>query len=137
MVDKRLVAGLINDWAEWLRQYESGNPVGYPSSTVEGRAMAGELPSGRPARAIVPRAMMPRAVAEIDRLMRSGLMPEHMTTALRVRYFPPDDDGGVWTHSRQVTLFRRLTGKGPARYSQILDSAIWFVAGRLSWVRCN
>lgn len=100
--DVKHIEAVLEDWAAWTAGHVEASAIGYPSSTVEGRAKDGLVRSGQPAGSIVPDVMMPPRIARIDRLL--GHAPKKIRDIAQQHYVERNRMAGRWYWHRVDTL---------------------------------
>ena len=100
--DVKYIEQALEDWASWTAGHVEQSAIGYPSSTVEGRAKDGLVRSGQPAGSICPDVMMPPRIARIDRLL--GHAPKKIRAIAQQHYVERDRRAGTWYWHRVDSL---------------------------------
>jgi hypothetical protein len=99
---------MLEDWGFWTAGHVYESAIGYPSSTVEGRAIDGLVASGMPAHSICPEVGMPPRIARIDRLLR--LAPRKILATAEQHYVQRDRRTGTWYWTRVELLHMWMHG---------------------------
>jgi len=114
----------LMSWSESKHRVEAGDPLFYAHKTVEARLCAGEIGSGQPCGPVVPVRELNHWDKAVDSAVRA--MPRLQRSAIECRYCGPKDE------PEQVRSFQALERKGKTTYYSAIDSAHWFIAGRLT-----
>ena len=117
---------IISEWANCRLKYESGNCLGYPSSTQEGRMQKGEISSGSGgSKSRVPNNLDTGVqISKVERCYNT--MPELFRDILQWEYLEN------WPQAQKRLAFALKHDLAERKYRDTLDSARMFVLGAIT-----